>query len=110
MNIAIRVAGILLGILPFLALGAPAALACSPEDGCIECETGTVSACFKAEAARDAIDLSSGKYTRKSSIAQVRGGTGGAASDCARCQSYAGDNATTKAFCAAYLASGICAP
>ena len=108
MNIASRVAVILLVLASFLAFCSNIGFACSPEDGCTECGPGMVSACFKAEAAKDAIDVSSGKYTRKSSIAQVRSGGADAGSDCSQCLSYVGDNATTKAFCAAYLASGIC--
>ena len=84
------------------------ARACSPEDGCTECETGMVSICFRAEAARDALEVSLGKYAQKSSLGQNRSSSADTGSDCAECLSYGGDSATRKAFCASYLASGIC--
>jgi hypothetical protein len=84
------------------------ACACSPEDGCTECEAGMVAACFKAEADRDALDVSMGKYTRKSSLVQNYSGSADATADCAECRGDGEDSATKKGFCPSYLASGIC--
>jgi hypothetical protein len=108
MNFVHRAGGVLIILGVVMLVGAGIARACTPEDGCTECETGMVSICFSAEAARDALEVSAGTIAMKPEVAQNHLNTASAQSDCAECQNYGGDSATRKTFCANYLASGIC--
>jgi hypothetical protein len=91
-----------------LLLNANIARACAPGDGCTECQTGALTACFYAEAENDASDIANGKFKRRTSVSVTYPGSADAGAICAECQSYAGDSAPKKAYCASYMASGVC--